>query len=144
MPAAAFGQEPDITVSNVYYDVSGATAGALKQDMHKNGPGGFAAYTRWHVSWTSDCKVALKITYTLPRLKNRNQVSLPLRRRWDRMLDNLRFHEAGHAENGISAAREILATGCQTPDIVTKKWMERDKAYDKATDHGKTQGAVLE
>ncbi len=136
--------EPDIVVRRTYYDVSGRTASELKRDMQKSSSNGFWAFTRWQVSWSASCHVTVSITMHLPRLRDRAQVSLPLRNRWDRMIANLRLHESGHAQNALNAGRAVLAADCQDPKTIVQKWMENDKVYDEATGHGRSQGVTLD
>jgi len=134
---------PDLTVNRTYYDVSGRTGRALKQQMDKLGPNGFWAYTKWQVKWTAACRVSVIISYTRPRLTDRNQVPLSLRHQWDRMIADLRKHEAGHAQHGISAGAEIAQANCTSAQTIIHKWSREDKAYDARTHHGRTQGVTL-
>jgi len=136
-------RQPDIRVNYSYYKVAGRTAAALRQHMHVEGDKNHWAFTRWRVSWSSDCDVRVSITYYLPRLKDRAQVSLPLRNRWDRMIANLKVHERGHGENGKNAGLAVLAAGCKHPKAIIQNWQENDRVYDEVTQHGLTQGVKL-
>ncbi len=135
--------EPFVSVERSYYDIAGKTGRALKHQMREKSPKGYWAYTRWNVHWTSDCDVAVTVRYTFPRIKDRAQVPLIIRKRFDRMLEKLVAHEEGHAEHGFAAAREIIAAECKGAKKITSKWAQEDKAYDKATDHGRKQGVQL-
>jgi len=137
---------PGVTVITKHYQINGRfghTGRALKRQMDLLGPKGFWAYTKWRLSWTFRCKVNLTITYTLPELRNRDQVPLPVRGRWDRMLKNLITHEKGHGQLGRNAARDVAAAHCIHGRRIVNHWSAQDKVYDTRTDHGLTQGVVM-
>lgn len=138
-----FAAEPTVKVIHKYYDLSGRTDLALKRQVQTLGPGGFWAFTRWKVSWSPPCKVRLKIIYTFPRLTDRNSVPLSVRNDWDAMMVRLTAHEEKHGQNGLNAAREILAADCQNAQAISKKWANKDRLLDQKTQHGKTQGVDL-
>lgn len=142
--AIAMNAEPFSSVETTYYTITGKTGRELKRQMRKNSPTRYWGYTRWNVHWTSDCDVAVKIKYTFPRIKDRAQVPLILRKRFDKMVKKLIAHEHGHGDHGFAAAREIIAANCKGAKSITSKWAQEDKAYDKATDHGRKQGVWLE
>jgi predicted secreted Zn-dependent protease len=144
MAGSAPSAPPTERITTTYYDVTGSTAEELKKQMARKGPKGFWAYTNWYVSWSGDCKVELEISYTFPRLADRNRVPLPMRSRWDAMLANLIAHEEQHGQHGRSAAEEVLAAECNDAKSIVKKWAAEDKAYDKRTSHGLTEGVKLD
>jgi len=140
----AFAEDFTTVVVRNYYEISGQTGRELKQQMAELGPKRFWAYTRWHISWTGDCTVSLDVTYTLPRLTNRNKVPLQLRDRWDEMLAKLIVHEEAHGQQGRNAASEIVAADCEGANQIIQKWYARSKAYDLETGHGVMEGITLE
>jgi len=72
---------PDLTVNRTYYDVSGRTGRALKQQMDKLGPNGFWAYTKWQVKWTAACRVSVIISYKRSFTNGRARTKLMMRGR---------------------------------------------------------------
>ncbi len=140
-PVAA---DPDVRTVTKYYDITGSSAKDLKRQMKQLGPKGYWAYTRWYVHWTANCRLDVKISYTLPRLKNPDSTPLPLRKKWQAMLENLVLHEQKHAEHGIRAAEEIEKANCKKASAIIKKWSQQDKDFDAETRHGKTQGVTLQ
>ncbi len=126
-----------------YYDVKGNTGYALKQQMKRNGPKGYWAYTTWRVKWTSNCIVNLKITYTYPRLANRETAPKQVVKNWDNMMKYLIAHEEGHGNHGIQAAKQISENKCRNGSKITKRWPTEDKLFDKRTNHGANEGIAL-
>ncbi len=140
-PAAA---EPEITESTIIYDVDGETVADIRAAMTANSPESYWGYTRWYVSWTAQCEVSVKITYTLPSWTGHDDADEELQDYWDTFIANLRIHEQGHGGHGRSAGAEIEETGCvEDPYGIIEKWAKQDKTYDDETDHGVTQGAVF-
>lgn len=136
--------EPKVKVILKYYKVQGKTRNELIEQMQAKGPKGFWAYTSWRIHRSGTCDLDLTITYTLPQLADRARVPLRLRANWDRMIDRLSFHEQGHGDHGREAVRELIETKCQDFQSVVGKWAHQDKVYDKRTEHGLTQGVVLD
>lgn len=111
----------------VYYDVTGDSAGSLRDDLNSKGPldhgQRFDALTTWHVTWKylyvpvgTGCKftqmsTSLDGTIELPRWEHTGFVPGPLRRDWKRYLAALRVHEDGHYAHGVAARNEIQALG---------------------------------
>lgn len=135
--------DPHIAVIKKYYEISGDTGRALKLMMKENGPKGFWAYTRWYVRWSSNCNVSVRITYTYPRLKDRETVPVALLRQWDRMMVKLVQHEENHGQHGINAAKEIRRKNCKNANAIIRKWDAIGKKYDRQTEHGKNEGIYL-
>jgi predicted secreted Zn-dependent protease len=140
-PASA---EPTIVINTDYYEVTGTSAKSLRKQMRSNGPKGFWAYTKWRVKWTSKCELRVTLNYTFPRLKDPNNVPLPLRKRYQAMLVNLKAHEEGHGQNGRDAAAEIQAANCSGAREIIKKYAAKDKSYDAETRHGYFEGVRLD
>lgn len=130
----------------------------------------FHGHTRWNVRWTfrwwREASGRCRITEVTTRL--RAEVQLPELRRatpeqralFDRYLRALSRHEQGHVQFGRDAAHAIdegIARLSAAPDCPTlereanalghrllREHADREKAYDRDTRHGASQGARLE
>jgi predicted secreted Zn-dependent protease len=133
--------------------------------------GRWAASTRWDLKWSypydradGGCRsgpvsVDLAVTFTLPRWDAPADAPAELVERWDRYVAALSHHEEGHRDIAVDAANEIAGTIEAVPAHATCRQFERAAdtaarsvveryrglqiAYDDATGHGATQGAVL-
>jgi len=141
--ASSVDAAPNISETVKYYLVTGNTLTALRDAMKREGPFGFWGYTRWSVSWSRTCDVDLFVTITMPKLDQTVLLSQRDQRAWDAMIQALYRHEQIHAEHGRQAAAEIVASDCDKPRRIIKKWAERDQILDTETQHGRTQGVVL-
>ncbi len=157
-------------VSTATYRVYGATENAIRASLDARRPGEYDARTQWFVDWSytsavrnSRCvvassKVHTRINFTYPRWVAPASASAELRADWTRYVSRLRVHEAGHATNGRVTARRIVATlgtmtssTCTGLDRALKAAITRhfaagnalDRAYDRRTQHGATQGAIF-
>jgi len=165
--------EPRIEQSLTTYEIHGTTARELTQQMVTLGPPDgdgrrFAANTRWTVRWTypyarsargcttgpvrTDVTVKIVLPHWIP-------VRPQLETEWVRFSRALRHHEDGHREIGVEAAREIAAAlvrlepqpTCEALETAADSLGERllqearnrDKRYDRETNHGQTQGARM-
>lgn len=106
------------------YDVHGATADAIADDMKRSGPLDHGhrvdGYTRWRIDtsydWRFDprqCKLTrfdatLSIGMTLPHWIPTGHPPTKLQRRWERFSAALRTHEDGHAAIGRDARQQIV------------------------------------
>lgn len=116
--------------------------------QYENTPAGCAVET---------AEVGVETTYTYPSWEGREKASGRLTAYWDHFLGRLETHERGHADisraAGAEIARSIQATPPQ-PDCpalekaikdvagaVMKANEKRQRAYDRETNHGETQGA---
>lgn len=134
--------EPAVSEETITYEISGSTTAELADQMAALGPEGGWAYTKWYVSWTGDCNVSVEITYTYPEWTDRDEADESVVDAWDAMMEALETHEAGHAENGMNAAREVEDAGCPADsEQMVARWAEEDITYDAQTNHGYTQGA---
>lgn len=167
---------PTVTVSHEYYDIWGSTVRALLWQISRHGPEGpdgnrYAAFTDWEVTWhyqrresENECRVerasvTLRVVITLPRWRNRESAPALLGEKWQRYLDALQVHEAGHLDFAVRAATEIrqqlvalepLPT-CEelearvntTCEAILRSYWALETAYDSTTNHGVTQGAIL-
>ncbi|KZY32212.1 hypothetical protein A3731_22505 [Roseovarius sp. HI0049] len=125
------------------YRVDATDANGILSQMKQRGPNGYWAYTSWYVRWTGNCQVSVEINYTMPQHVNENALPANLRNRWKSMVRALAAHERKHGQHGINAANEIAAGNCRNGDAIIKKWSNADKALDKRTTHGKSEGVVF-
>ena len=135
--------KPSVKTKTVYYDVYASTSRQLKSQMRLHGPKGFWGLTSWYIRWTADCKVSLRVTYTMPKWVNKELAPKGLQRHWDAMMERLWLHERGHGRYANLAAREIVKVGCRDARRILRKLRRQNKAYDRRTKHGRTQGVRL-
>lgn len=141
--AGAGAAKPKVTVKNKTYEVDATSVQGLRQQMKQRGPNGYWAYTDWYVRWSGSCTLSVEITYTMPKHKDEGKMDAATRKRCKAMVSALKAHEEKHGAHGVQAAREIEQTRCANGDAVIKKWLNEDKAFDKRTRHGATEGVVL-
>jgi predicted secreted Zn-dependent protease len=171
-PAAA---EPKITETIEYYNVAGSTPQDLRKELNMLGPFDntenkrLDGVTKWFVNWRyqysktgESCGVAsattdVKVTITMPRLKEDVPMPAELRQSFETYLNNLLTHEKGHGKIGIDIARRIedgiaklpAEPNCDRMGQVAnelgrkliKEANQQDIDYDARTRHGATQGA---
>jgi predicted secreted Zn-dependent protease len=106
--------------------------------------------------WITSAKTELNTTYTLPKLvADLTDVS----EIWDQWYPNLLLHEKGHHKLAVDVAKKVQHAIAKIPSQSTCKGLEKkansightliseldkqNKAYDKRTNHGETQGASL-
>jgi predicted secreted Zn-dependent protease len=123
-PIGTFAR-PVVTETFDYYDVDGASAQELREDLNRRGPTDgyerrhFDAVTNWRVRWqytskrtAAGCEIAsastaVEVRYSFPRLSSDSSTPLDVRRAFARYLERLLVHEKGHAQNAIEIARRI-------------------------------------
>jgi predicted secreted Zn-dependent protease len=131
----------------------------------------FYGHTHWELRWNynvasegAECRVTavtatLDMTMSLPRWDPPRNADPALVRTWNAFVAGLREHEEGHRDIALAAAQEITrrieaippAANCaklkRTVGIransLLDEYREKGRRYDKATDHGRAQGAVL-
>lgn len=132
----------------------------------------YDALTTWDLQWnyeldrTDDScsvgsfQVAVDILFRYPRWVKKDEGPPKLVEKWEAYMSGLVDHENGHRDMAIAAAEDLTRTvaalapaaSCgELKRTVRKlcrqrmKQLEREaKRYDEATNHGGTQGAVLE
>lgn len=124
LPALSARAEPTVKVDTHYYDIRGASAAELRQQMSRLGPPDrdgrrYDAYTKWYVAWRftyhedgKSCRIervttSADVTYTLPRWKVPRAAAPELTAHWDRYLAALQTHEDGHRDFGVRGAHEV-------------------------------------
>ena len=131
----------------------------------------FPAYTEWRVSWDfryesapGICKLtgldaSVEGTTTLPHWVEGDAAPASLGKEWEDFVAALWVHESGHYAHGVEAADEIQALEGSTPpasdcqeltrqvtgraESIVDKYRAIDAQYDRDTNHGQKQGAVL-
>ncbi|MGI0484019.1 DUF922 domain-containing Zn-dependent protease [Pantanalinema rosaneae CENA516] len=131
----------------------------------------YDARTDWVVQWSynhrqidNQCaiqapKVRVNVTLTYPQWTPPAGTPRSLITEWQRYMVSLQHHEEGHQNHGIDAGKEVLQTLSRLPaypsclqlnraanasaQSVIKRYNQKDIAYDDATWHGYTQGAVF-
>ena len=134
-------------------------------------PSGQVAHAQWYLSYTyrqrsvpgGSCAIEsvstkLDLKVRMPRWTPPPGASQDLVRRWERYLDALRVHEAGHLQVGRDfesnfkrAAVAMSTADCGALasalrarfDSLLEQSRQRDLDYDAQTRHGATQGAVF-
>jgi predicted secreted Zn-dependent protease len=142
------------------YDVSGSTESEIRAQLNARGPGGYDAYTQWHVRWswpgqgTANCRlqeaeVSYEVTVTFPRWAPTEQATPELVMKWNGYLYALALHETGHVNNVVAHFPAVVAaikgSTCLSAEAaaqaVLQQMRQYDTQYDATTDHGRTQGA---
>jgi predicted secreted Zn-dependent protease len=129
---------PKVSESIKHYSIKGKTADEIKANMKKKGPKGHWGYTEWYVKWSGSCKVDVSVKYIMPKLTSKAPADV--KKSFDKMYAKLLKHEKNHGQSGILAGKEIEAKKCKNGDAILKKYNKRDKADDKKTKHGFTEG----
>lgn len=127
-----------------YYEVDALTLPELREQMGERGPRGYWGYARWNVRSTAECEVTVRVSYTLPKHENLSGLSPTDRAKWEAMIQALEMHERNHGTHGMNAANEIKAAGCSGGWRIIRKWAKQDRVYDRQTQHGRTEGVVLD
>ena len=131
----------------------------------------FDAFTTWDTRWNyksamedgefllESFEAQTKVVITLPRWIPPTNAAPWVKERWWKFATGLTLHEQGHlalarqataelqrqisALKPFASARELRRVVNQTADQVIDKFREADRAYDRETNHGTKQGAVL-
>lgn len=142
----------------------------LTASDHSGRPQRFAGQADWNIEWQTClerqpgiCRIAgveltVNVLYTLPRWADRDWSTRDLRARWDRYARNLAEHERGHGEIAVRVAHMIeadvvgqSAETCAALDgdassrigAMMRQGEAMQNTYDRATQHGVTQGAAF-
>ena len=132
--------------------------------------GSYNGHTDWYIDWQyqtrqeanicriNQLKVKVHVVHILPRLSEyvTDKQTIEVFNRFNAALTQ---HEKNHGNNGLSAAREIdkalnalqpqrscHRTSWLIDDIghsIVKKYVAADKEYDRTTNNGMTEGAVI-
>jgi predicted secreted Zn-dependent protease len=170
-PRATARQLPN-SIRTDYYEVHGTNAEALLASMKARQPSTSHASTEWRINWDyewqqepAECilrsfSTRVRVRYTLPQWVDWQRADKALQGEWKRYFGALVIHESGHAGYGIVAAKEMVrlvnsrewrapdrnelkARIDEACDKIIREFRAQEVAYDKKTDHGRTQGARL-
>lgn len=131
----------------------------------------FDAHTKWHVQSNYryqhtngehrlvGIEIKATVAITLPAWVPGKPVSRELVTRWQKCFLGLSAHEQGHLQLALAAAAEVKRRLEELPGFVSAQELkaaadrvfketiedfeERERAYDKVTGHGRTQGAIF-
>jgi predicted secreted Zn-dependent protease len=160
------GPPPQVSEQTVAYDVEGRTLSELVASVNDKLPDD--ADGRWLVRWSFDydrssgqCRLSnvratVEVTYADLHWASETPDVAP---RWHDFVSALKTHQHGHAQNGIDAAKFIIAAleavppqgDCDAAGTLANAAANheldlahvRDHAYDEETNHGQAQGAIL-
>ncbi|AQR73902.1 DUF922 domain-containing protein [Sphingomonas sp. LM7] len=163
----AFRDLPNVTVE--YYDLHGSDEESINASLTRNAPtrpdgtkamgatGYKVGYRPFQLGTGPACKVtklkvALGAVVTLPRLADESVVPERILAKWRPFIAALREHEAGHVRIHYRHMREIEAAliGSRCDQLEAKflaaagKIEAFQRTYDRETNHGATQGAILQ
>ena len=160
---------PDI--QTIYYEVSGRTPAELVASIDQCRPTERDGQTDWYIKWRywyepqrgqyviTSFAADVEIRYSMPKWIGEDQVDSAVREEWQRYIDCLTVHESLHGQIAMDCAdamkqhfssnvvgtKERQAIG-KAVDSVCLRFIEeyavKEVAYDKDTDHGRTQGAL--
>jgi predicted secreted Zn-dependent protease len=174
VPAGALCAADSLVVRTNYYSVSGDNLRAIREDMARQHPWKEEqdGFTRWKVNWSftsrdsgSGCSIqsiqtTTDITITLPRWNGSSQVDESVKAGWSVYISALAAHEDGHKRIALAAAGEVrkrilrnrTAADCTELEMIVNReakkvidqFVEREKAYDERTEHGRKQPAAVQ
>lgn len=160
--------EPTVNTTRNHYEVFPSSTSNLHRELAENSPiktngRAYIGHTRWHIKWEyywenrnggcniTSVKTSLEITYTMPQISQRHEISKPVRQAFEIYYASLMAHEKEHMKSGLFAAREIedslskLRTSNHCENIeeavnaTTKKYIEkyiqRDRDLDREISH---------
>ena len=152
-----------------YYELRSQDWASMRAEIDARAPKGYHGLASWQVRYnyrwnpTSDgqCSVTAVVPefageILMPRWVPGPAVSADQRARWERYSAALKLHEDGHVAHGkqlasalaqISGLRadcgSIAAAVKARADALIRRYSGADAEYDRQTNHGETQGAVL-
>ena len=142
----------------------------MRRSPIREGGGTFNGHTDWYIDWRSqgiqgpqgcvarDIKTKVHVVHILPALSEyvSDKQTIDV---FNKFNDALTKHEKNHGENGLSAAREIDKALSEIPPqpncrylsriindtgkAIIQKYIYADDEYDRTTNNGLTEGAVI-
>lgn len=155
---------PHVTLNG--YLVQGRNARAIRSDMNNKRPtvsgSRHDAATSWRLGFRvaaqeggcdpSRAEIRQEIRIVLPDLEDRARLSAREGRAWDRYFQALEGHEVNHARIALIGLERYTQAVRSAPDCpsarqaaaaVLDEISEASVAYDRATEHGRKEGAVF-
>lgn len=142
----------------------------MRNSPIRAGSGSFNGRTNWYINWDFrsaagpygcqliDSRTKVRVEHILPRLSEHitDKQTIEV---FNKFNSALRQHEINHGNNGLSAAREMDKIFNEIPpqpncrmlarmvnDIgnsIVQKYAQKDSEYDRLTNNGETEGAVI-
>jgi predicted secreted Zn-dependent protease len=143
-----------------YYELSGATRVELKASLDERHARGidWAGRTETSMNWNvpadgrggcrlEDATIDLTLTVIMPRLAPGTRLSAPDEQYWRQLESTLAAHEEEHVQIAMDGAQRILGAihnsscGSWKSDAAREAGAlkDRQKAYDRTSDHGRQQ-----
>jgi predicted secreted Zn-dependent protease len=142
----------------------------MRHSPIRAGTGSFNGHTDWFINWRfqsaqqpNGCrlqkiKTSVHVIYTLPALSKYVNDKQTINA-FNAFNEALTRHEKNHGKNGLTAAREIdkvfseipMQQNCRslsyiindTGNAIVQKYIRADSDYDRITQNGMTEGAVI-
>lgn len=153
-----------------YYELYSRDWQGMRREIDQKSREGFHGFAAWKVNYTyrwnrlagGQCAISgvaptFEGEIRLPNWVPGPNVSAAQREAWQRYSAALKVHEDGHIAHGkqlASALSQLSGTriDCgtadssikQRADAIFKQYQTADTEYDRTTNHGATQGAVLQ
>jgi len=160
----------DIVHYEVFGETAAALSTSLERERSHAVPGGeHDGYTRWRMTWqffldSLDGECSLTGTWTrlstqvyLPRWSVPSDPAPGLVDKWSRYIGALAAHEEGHIQIARDAEAAVRLAASEVPPArscstlrkqlestarqTIEEFKEREREYDRATNHGSTRGA---
>jgi len=142
----------------------------MRHSPIRAGSGSFNGHTDWYINWRFrssreangcqliDSQTKVHVVHILPKLSAQvtEQQTIDVFNKFNKALTQ---HEINHGKNGLSAAREMDKTfnelapqqNCRNlarlidriGNDVVRKYAEKDNEYDRLTNNGESEGAVI-
>ncbi len=162
----------ELTLDQRFYTVRGDTFEELVDETTRI-KGKWAAYTEWYTNWAFlseegedlewcdivGARTRVEVTMTSPRWQRPGDVDPAVEVEWERFAEALHIHELGHVTIALQGADTIddrfdhglTATTCEEAREAADEQATRifdhysklSRRYDRATDHGLSQGTGL-
>mgnify|MGYP002624169178 FL=1 len=149
------------------YLVTGDSVIAIRASIERTYGKDHDAFTAWKVNWsypreaprscyTGPVSVTIKVVVDLPEFSPASSAPPGVIADWNRYIRALSLHEAGHRDFAIRAAKQVKrelervqAATCPQLDTsanalgnaIVARHAADERAYDRDTSHGATQGA---
>ncbi len=142
----------------------------MRHSPIRAGSGSFNGRTNWYINWNfrsapgpygcqiTDTRTSVHVEHILPVLSKHvtDQQTIEVFNKFNRALTQ---HEINHGNHGLLAAREMDKAFNEIPpqpncrmlarivnsigNSVVQKYAQKDKEYDRLTNNGETEGAVI-